>query len=138
MILLLCFLAGIGVAAAHVLPWAIIPDAIEWGELQSGERHEGMLYSLVTLLRKAATSIAIPATLWILHLTGYDGLAEQQPASALLGLRIVVGPIPALLLCLGIAFAYFYPLTRQKHGEVVSELESRRSAGTEGPGEELP
>jgi GPH family glycoside/pentoside/hexuronide:cation symporter len=87
-----------------------------------------MAYSLVTLLRKAATSIAIPATLWLLHFTGYDGLAEQQPASALMGLRLVIGPIPALLLCLGIALAFFYPLTRQKHAEVVHELERRRSA----------
>jgi GPH family glycoside/pentoside/hexuronide:cation symporter len=131
LILILCFLAGIGVAAAHVLPWAIIPDAIEWGELQTGQRHEGMAYSLVTLLRKAATSIAIPATLWLLHLTGYDGLAQQQPASALLGLRLVIGPIPALLLCLGIVFAFFYPLSRQEHAEVVNELERRRSAAPE-------
>ncbi len=130
-ILVLCFLAGIGVAAAHVLPWAIIPDAIEWGELQSGQRSEGMTYSLVTLLRKAATSIAIPATLWLLQLTGYDGLAEQQPASAILGLRLVIGPIPAVLLCLGIVFAFFYPLTRRKHAEVVDELERRRSATPE-------
>jgi GPH family glycoside/pentoside/hexuronide:cation symporter len=130
-ILFLCFLAGIGVSAAHVLPWAIIPDAIEWGELQTGQRHEGMAYSLVTLLRKAATSIAIPATLWLLHFTGYNGLAEQQPDSALLGLRLIVGPIPALLLCLGIAFAFFYPLTRRKHAEVVNELERRRSTTSE-------
>jgi GPH family glycoside/pentoside/hexuronide:cation symporter len=130
-ILFLCFLAGIGVAAAHVLPWAILPDAIEWGELQTGQRQEGMAYSLVTLLRKAATSIAIPATLWLLHLTGYDGLAEQQPASALLGLRLVIGPLPALLLCLGIVFAFFYPLTRQKHAEAVDELARRRAAALE-------
>ncbi|MBN1582264.1 MAG: MFS transporter, partial [Anaerolineae bacterium] len=46
-IVFLCVLAGVGVAAAHVLPWSIIPDAIEWDELQTGERHEGMFYSLV-------------------------------------------------------------------------------------------
>jgi GPH family glycoside/pentoside/hexuronide:cation symporter len=128
-ILLLCFLAGIGVAAAHVIPWAILPDAIEWGEYETGERHEGMFYSLVTLMRKAATSLAIPATLALLHFTGYDGLAEQQPASALLGLRVVIGPIPAILLCVGIVFAYFYPLSRDKYAEVVKELETRRAVG---------
>jgi GPH family glycoside/pentoside/hexuronide:cation symporter len=128
-ILVLCVLAGIGVAAAHVLPWAILPDAIEWGEYETGERHEGMFYSLVTLMRKAATSLAIPGTLALLHFTGYDGLAEQQPASALIGLRIVVGPIPALLLCVGIAFAYFYPLSRERYAEVVEKLEARRAAG---------
>jgi GPH family glycoside/pentoside/hexuronide:cation symporter len=130
-ILLLCVLAGIGVSAAHVLPWAMLPDAIEWGELQTGERHEGTFYSLVTLSRKVATSVAIPATLWLLHLTGYNGLAEQQPASALLGLRLVIGPMPALLLCLGIAAAWLYPLTRRRHAEVVQELEERRAAAAD-------
>jgi GPH family glycoside/pentoside/hexuronide:cation symporter len=36
LVLALCVLAGIGVAAAHVLPWSIIPDAIEYGEWQTG------------------------------------------------------------------------------------------------------
>ena len=35
LILLLCVLAGIGVSAAHVIPWSIIPDAIEYGELKN-------------------------------------------------------------------------------------------------------
>jgi Na+/melibiose symporter-like transporter len=37
----------------------MIPDSIEWGELKTGERHEGVYYSLVTLLRKVARSPAI-------------------------------------------------------------------------------
>jgi GPH family glycoside/pentoside/hexuronide:cation symporter len=37
----LCVMAGIGVSAAHVLPWSLIPDAVEWGERQTGERHAG-------------------------------------------------------------------------------------------------
>jgi GPH family glycoside/pentoside/hexuronide:cation symporter len=130
-LLVLCVLAGIGVSAAHVLPWAIIPDAIEWGELQTGERHEGMLYSLATLLHKVGNSLAIPATLWLLELTGYDGLAAAQPASALWGIRIVIGPLPALLLCLGIFFALRYPLGREQHAEVVRALEARRAASSD-------
>lgn len=69
-ILTLCIMAGIGVSAAHVLTWAIIPDAIEWDELQTGKRHEGMFYSLVTLTQKAASSIAIPLILLLLDRTG--------------------------------------------------------------------
>jgi GPH family glycoside/pentoside/hexuronide:cation symporter len=56
----LSVLAGIGVSAAHVIPWSIIPDAVEWDELQTGQRHEGMFYSLVTLMQKVASSIAVP------------------------------------------------------------------------------
>jgi len=125
-ILFLCVLAGIGVAAAHVLPWSIIPDAIEWDEWQTGQRHEGLFYSLTTLALKVATSIALPLVLLALQVTGYEPNAARQPASALLGMRIVMGPIPAFLLCAGILFAMLYPLSREQHAQVVQALERRR------------
>ncbi len=125
-LLVLCFMAGIGLSAAQVLPWAIIPDAIEWDEYQTGERHEGIFYSLITLLGKIANSVAVPASLLLLEFTGYVSNAAEQPASALLGLKIVIGPIPALLLISGIIFALFYPLSREKYAHVVIELNQRR------------
>jgi GPH family glycoside/pentoside/hexuronide:cation symporter len=126
-ILILCFLAGIGVAAAHVLPWAIIPDAVEWDEWQTGERHEGMFYSLTTLIHKVAASVAVPLALLVLEFTGYVPNAAQQSAGALWGLRIVMGPIPAVLLCIGIALAIRYPLSRERYAQIVQELENRRA-----------
>jgi GPH family glycoside/pentoside/hexuronide:cation symporter len=129
LILFLCGLAGIGVGAAHVLPWSIIPDAIEWDEYQTGERHEGMFYSLVTLMQKIASSIAIPLTAVLLDLTHYVPNSSTQPASALLGIRILVGPIPALLLIIGIVFALKYPLSREEFTRVVKELDARRLKG---------
>jgi glycoside/pentoside/hexuronide:cation symporter, GPH family len=136
-LLSLCFLAGIGVGAAHVLPWAMIPDAIEWDELQTGERHEGIFYSLVTLLAKVTNSIAVPLALMVLDLTGYIPNADVQPASTITGIRLVVGPIPAALLLGGIIFAIFYPLSRKDHHEIVQKLEARRQAAqTNTPTEE--
>jgi GPH family glycoside/pentoside/hexuronide:cation symporter len=132
-IVFLCVLAGIGVAAAHVLPWAILPDAIEWGEWKTGERHEGVLYSLTTLTRKVATSIAIPLVLLLLEFTGYVPNAAQQPPQALWGIRVAIGPIPAILLSLGILFAFKYPLDRAQFSEMVNKLKLRR-AGKEKPG----
>lgn len=126
LLLLMCVLAGIGVAAAHVLSWSILPDAIEWGEMQTGERHEGMFYSLVMLMHKVSASLAVPAVGLILQFTNYMPNAAQQPSSALMGIRIVIGPIPALLLCAGILFAILYPLGREEYTRLVRELESRR------------
>jgi GPH family glycoside/pentoside/hexuronide:cation symporter len=126
LILTLCVLAGIGVSAAHILPWSIIPDAIEWDEWQTGERHEGMFYSLVTLSQKVASSITIPLVLLMLQVTGYVPSAAEQPASALLGIRLVIGPLPGLLLSAGIIFALLYPLSRESHRRIVQELEERR------------
>lgn len=125
-LLSLCVMAGMGVGAAHVLPWAMIPDAVEVDELETGKRHEGMFYSLVTLMSKTTNSIAVPLTLAILGFTGYIPNADVQPASTLTGIRIVVGPIPAALLIGGIIFAIFYPLSRDEHHSVVNTLILRR------------
>jgi GPH family glycoside/pentoside/hexuronide:cation symporter len=130
----LCVLAGIGVSAAHVLPWAIIPDAIEWDEWQTGQRHEGVYYSLISLAQKIASSVAIPLILLMIDLSGYQANAAQQPPAALLAMRVVVGPVPAVLLCAGILFALLYPLSRAEHARVVSELEARRALAAP-PGE---
>jgi GPH family glycoside/pentoside/hexuronide:cation symporter len=132
LILILCVLAGIGVSAAHVIPWAIIPDAIEYGELKTGERHEGMFYSLISLSQKVASSFAIPLALLVLDATGYIPNSLQQPSSAILGIRIVTGPIPAVMMCIGILFAILYPLGRERYTQIAQELEDRRSANTKG------
>lgn len=125
-LLIMCVLAGIGLSAGQVLPWAIIPDAIEWDEYQTGERHEGIFYSLITLMGKIANSVAVPLSLLLLQFTGYVSNAAEQPKSALLGLKVVIGPIPAAMLFAGIVFAIFYPLSREKYAHVVTELNKRR------------
>jgi len=125
-LLTLCVLAGVGVAAAHVLTWAILPDAIEYGEWQTGERHEGMFYSLITLAQKIATSVAVPTALLVLDATGYVPNSPTLPASAVNGIRIVAGPIPAVLMLGGIVFALVYPLGRENYKEIVRGLEQRR------------
>jgi GPH family glycoside/pentoside/hexuronide:cation symporter len=86
-----------------------------------------MFYSLATLILKVASSVAIPLALLLLDVTGYVPNSVSQPSSALWGIRIVMGPIPAILLCAGILFALRYPLGRKEHGRLVRDLEERRA-----------
>ncbi len=125
-IIVLCIMAGIGVGAAHVLLWSIIPDAIEWDEYHTGERHEGMFYSLITLIQKIASSIAIPMVGVMLELTNYQPNSPQQPESAVFGIRTLVGPVPAAFLAIAIIFALKYPLDRDQFAKIVEELRVRR------------
>lgn len=138
LLLFMCVLAGIGVGAAHILPWSIMPDAIEWGEWHTGERHEGVFYSLITLLQKVASSIAVPLALLVLDFTGYIPNSTSQPASVVTGIRILTGPIPAAMLCLGILFASLYPLGRESYTELAQNLESRRRAMADDPDRSSP
>jgi GPH family glycoside/pentoside/hexuronide:cation symporter len=131
LLLTMSVLAGIGVGAAHVLPWSIIPDAIEWGEWKTGERNEGMFYSLITLAKKITASIAVPIVGVVLEITGYNSSLPSQPVEAINGIRILTGPIPAALLVGGVIFAIVYPLDKVKFAEIRKELKERRSATTE-------
>ena len=72
-------------------------------------RHEGMFYSLVTLLRKVATSIGIPLALLVLDWSGYVSNAAVQKPSAVKAIMMMTGPIPAFFMFLGIIFAIYYP-----------------------------
>lgn len=125
-VLVLGALAGIGLGAIQVLTWAMIPDTVEWDELQTGHRHEGMYYSLVTLFRKIAASLSLPLVLLILEWTGYVANAETQPRSAIIGIQALIGPIPAVLVIAGIVFAMLYPLTRKRYAEIRAQLAERQ------------
>lgn len=53
--------------------------------------------------------------------------SAQQPLSAIRAVKILTGPVPAILLMIGVIFAVFYPLTRSKHEEIRRELAARRA-----------
>jgi GPH family glycoside/pentoside/hexuronide:cation symporter len=126
--IVLSMLAGIGVGAAHVLPWAMLPDAIELDEFETGQRHEGMFYSLVSLAQKVASSIAVPSALWVLDVTGYRADLPVQRPEVVNAVRVLMGPVPAVLLVCAMLFAAANPIDRAKHAEVRAALEARRKA----------
>ena len=130
-VLALAALAGVGVSAVHVLTWAIIPDAVEVDELWSGARHEGMFYALVALFKKMAGSISLPLTLLVLDWSGFVSNAPKQPESAVWAIRILIGPIPSVLLLAGIAFAIYYPLSRESHAETRKKLAAQQEASAD-------
>ncbi len=129
LILSLGILAGVGIGAAHVLPWSILPDAVEWDEWKTGERHEGTFYSFVTVCQKIASMIATPLALFLLEVFGYRPGGVEQGPGAVLAIRLITGPIPAALLSLGILCAAFYPISRTMYARIVEDLEKRRAKG---------
>jgi GPH family glycoside/pentoside/hexuronide:cation symporter len=133
LIIAVCALAGVGVGAAHVLPWSILPDAVEYDEWKTGARHEGTFYSLVTLAQKVASSVAVPLALLLLQVTGYVGTSETQPASAVRAIRIIMGPVPLVLLVCGIVSAALYPIGREEFAKITAELARRRAKATAEP-----
>lgn len=130
-ILALAVMAGLSVSTAHVLPDAIFPDVIEWDELRTRRRHEGIYYGAKNFIRKLTGAVAIFFALQVLGWFGYQspppGATQfSQSAVTLTAIRMLTGPAGALLLLSAILVAWFYPLDRARHARIRRLLERRR------------
>ncbi|MGC9467980.1 MAG: MFS transporter [Anaerolineae bacterium] len=113
-------LMGFSYSAAHMLPDAIFPDVIDWDELRTGERHEGVYYGAKNFIRKLTTAFAIFVVLQVLGWLGYqkppDGATFfMQPASVVQGIRILIGPVSSVLLIALMVVTWYYPLNRRRY-----------------------
>ena len=127
-VLIVAALAGVGVAAAHVLPWSMLPDVIEADKVETGHDRAGAFYGVMTFLEKSATAVALFALGQVLGLAGYVEGAAVQPESARLAILALVGPIPGVILVLAAIAAWkLPPLTRGQHKELLKQLAERKS-----------
>ncbi len=130
-LLLIAALAGIGVSAAYVLPDSMFADVIEWDELRTGRRQEGIFYGIRTLIRKLTGALVIFITLQALGWSGYQSPPEGvtqfvQSAPVLDMIRLLVSPFGATLLSGTIILAWLFPLSREKHRRIQRLLEQKR------------
>ncbi len=131
-LLTLAVLAGVGVSAAYTLPDSMFADVIEWDELRTGRRQEGIFYGIRTLIRKLTGALVIFITLQLLGWSGYvspsNGVLHfTQTASALGMIRLLVSPFGAAMLCGTIILAWRFPLSREKYERIQKMLEERRT-----------
>jgi GPH family glycoside/pentoside/hexuronide:cation symporter len=110
----------------------MMPDVIELDELKTQRRREGVFYGFMVLLQKAGIAIGIFAVGRALSAAGYLVPTDAtpvpiQPDSALQTIRLFMGPVPAAILLGSLAIAYFYPITRARHAEIMRELEERKA-----------
>jgi GPH family glycoside/pentoside/hexuronide:cation symporter len=131
-ILILAVFAGISVSTAHVLPNALFPDVLEWDEIKTGQRRDGIYYGILNLTRKLASAFTIFAALQALGLFGYrtppaDATTFTQSSQTLLVIRVLTGPAGAILLIGAIVTAFFYPVSRETHARMRYLLAKRRA-----------
>jgi glycoside/pentoside/hexuronide:cation symporter, GPH family len=128
---LLAIMAGVGVSTAYLIPWSMMPDVIELDELNTGQRREGIFYGFMVLLQKMALALGLFLVGWVLERSGFmESVAGQpapvQPESALWAIRWMVGPAPLIVLIIGLVLAYFYPITKEVHAEILLKLAERK------------
>ncbi|WP_208678118.1 MFS transporter [Synechococcus elongatus] len=125
----MAILAGCGVSVAYLIPWSMLPDVIEWDELQTGQRREGIYYGFMVFLQKLALALGLfvvgQALSWAGLIPGDSTVV--QPDSALWAIRIAIAPFPTICLILGLLCAKGYPITRDRHEAMLLQLAERRA-----------
>ena len=95
----------------------MMPDVIEYDELQTGQRREGIFYGFMVFLQKTClVGIYLVGLLlsWTGYITPSDAIPMPiQPDPALMAIRLLIGPGPAIILAASLLLVYFYPITRR-------------------------
>ena len=121
-ILLSTALAGAGYSAADMIPWSMIADVADEDEILSGERREGLYVGVFTFLRKLAGAVGVAVTFATLDWVGFKS-AEGNSEPVLWVLRGATALIPAGMVVASAWVARKYPLSYERHREILNELE---------------
>ena len=108
-------LVGFGAATAYLIPWSLLPDAID----ADPEKPAGLYTAWMVFGQKLIIGLTMSVFGSLLSLTGYisakggncSGALSfiEQPDSALLAIRLCMGLIPAILVLLGLVVMRGWP-----------------------------
>lgn len=111
------------------LVWSMYADVADYSELKDGTASTGLIFSSASMAQKFGGAFGGSAVMWLLAAFGYNTIAGAvQTETAILGLRILMSWVPALVAALSILVVWFYPLTKKKMSTVQAELATIRSA----------
>jgi len=112
--------AGVGIGFGYVAPWAMIPDTVEYDAIKTGKRKEGAFYGMWTFTSKVGQSLSIFLSGLILASSGYIADAAQSPVTEQ-AIRLLIGPLPALVFIGAIVLIHFYPLDEKTYEALMAE-----------------
>jgi len=110
------FLIGIQVmiVGLNFVFWAMLPNTIEYGEMETGVHVEGAVFGVAALLQRIAIGIATAILGWSFASFGYVANVRQS-AATLEGMRATVALIPLVFLALSCVAMLLNPLGRVRH-----------------------
>ncbi len=105
LIFIIC-LIGIGASTAFLIPWSLLPDAID----DDPEKPAGLYTAWMVLIQKIGIALSVQLLGFLLYLSGYQSCLVdndssniiEQCTSAQLTIRLCIGFIPSVLVIFGL------------------------------------
>jgi len=105
-LLVAILVVGLGASTAYLIPWALLPDAID----ADPEKPAGLYSAWMVFTQKICISLALFFFGNLMSLSGYVAARGiVQPDTALIAIRLCMGLIPATLVVLGLIVMRRWP-----------------------------
>ncbi len=124
------FIMSIGFGSMSVMQNVMLADAVDYGEWKTGERSDGVIFSMLTFLSKVATALSMFITLIGFKIVGFGG-EESTYASpeAVRCIEIIMFVLPPLVLLIALtAYIKKFKLKPEFTAEISKQISQRRSA----------
>jgi GPH family glycoside/pentoside/hexuronide:cation symporter len=108
--------------------FAMAADTVEYGELKTGRRVTGLVFSGALLTLKLGVAVGGWLIGLILAGSGYSGQAETQTPEAIKAILLSVTLLPAAAHLLLIPIVSFYKLNRKRCAEIRQQLDAKATA----------
>ena len=125
------FLSGLGQTFLVLEVWALVMDVIDYHEVRTGKREEGMAYAFFSFTRKLGQTLAGVGLNALLAYIHYDGELSKQGIAlgedVLTKLYDISTLVPAVMLAIMAVTLFFgYNLSKKKLSEIHKELDVKR------------
>lgn len=108
-----------------IMFYTLITNTVEYGQYKTGERREGVVFSINIFKTKIAGALGIGAGALTLGALGFIANVDQN-SFVLNGIHIFFTLIPSLLVLLALIPLRYYRLTEEKYYEILEYLRSKQ------------
>jgi sugar (glycoside-pentoside-hexuronide) transporter len=115
--------------AVFLIVGAMIADTVEVDEFKTGQRREGVYFSVASFVQKIGIAFILWGTGALLEWSGYVPKAEQN-AVTILAIRSLISWIPAVLIAISTVFALLNTMTKEKHALLRKAIASKKAGET--------
>ena len=119
--LIVMVFAGVGIGFGYVPPYAMLPDVVEVDAIQSNSRKEGAYYGMWTFFSKIGVALAAALSGLFLGVAGFVPNIVDQTDSTIFTIRLLIGPIPAIIFIVGILLIQKYPLDEKTYDAIIAD-----------------